>query len=102
MTQASKCRKFRAGNTTLRVLIFLGMVIAVLFGSAGRWDLPTGCPGWTVKDHLSHLVDYEARALGRPAPEHEPGQLPHVKNEMGQANEIGVDVRRTRELVAVL
>jgi hypothetical protein len=19
------------------------------------WDLPTGCPGWTVKDHLSHL-----------------------------------------------
>jgi protein-S-isoprenylcysteine O-methyltransferase Ste14 len=25
---------------TLRVLIFLGMVIAVLFGSAGRWDLP--------------------------------------------------------------
>jgi uncharacterized protein (TIGR03083 family) len=63
---------------------------------AGRWDLPTGCPGWTVKDHLSHLVDYEARALGRPAPEHEPGPLPHVKNEMGQANEIGVDVRRPR------
>ena len=25
---------------TLRVLILLGMVIAVLFGSAGRWDLP--------------------------------------------------------------
>ena len=25
---------------------------------AGQWDLPTGCPGWTVKDHLSHLVDY--------------------------------------------
>ncbi len=25
---------------TLRVLIILGMVIAVLFGSAGRWDLP--------------------------------------------------------------
>jgi uncharacterized protein (TIGR03083 family) len=63
---------------------------------AGQWELPTGCPGWTVKDHLSHLVDYEARALGRPAPEHEPGPLPHVKNEMGQANEIGVDVRRPR------
>jgi uncharacterized protein (TIGR03083 family) len=63
---------------------------------AGQWDLPTGCPGWTVKDHLSHLVDYEARALGRPAPGHEPGPLPHVKNEMGQANEIGVDARRPR------
>ena len=24
----------------------------------GTWDLPTGCPGWTVKDHVSHLVDY--------------------------------------------
>src|SRR2546429_1275323 len=69
---------------------------------AGRWDLPTGCPGWTVKDHLSHLVDYEARALGRPAPEHEPGQLPHVKNEMGQANEIGLDVRRPRPGAQVL
>jgi uncharacterized protein (TIGR03083 family) len=63
---------------------------------AGQWELPTGCPGWTVKDHLSHLVDYEARALGRPAPEHEPGPLPHVKNEMGQGNEIGVDARRPR------
>jgi uncharacterized protein (TIGR03083 family) len=62
----------------------------------GEWDLPTGCPGWAVKDHLSHLVDYEARALGRPAAEHEPGPLPHVKNEMGQVNEIGVDARRPR------
>ena len=68
----------------------------------GQWDLPTGCPGWTVKDHVSHLVDYEARALGRPAPEHEPGPLPHVKNEMGRANEVGVDVRRPRPGAQVL
>jgi len=61
--------------------------------AAGQWDLPTGCPGWTVKDQLSHLADYEARALGRPAPRHEPGPLPHVKNEMGRANEVGVDAR---------
>jgi uncharacterized protein (TIGR03083 family) len=57
--------------------------------TAGQWDLPTGCPGWSVKDHLSHLADYETRALGRPAPQHEPGPLPHVKNEMGRTNEIG-------------
>ena len=25
---------------TFRVLVLLGIVIAVLFGSAGRWDLP--------------------------------------------------------------
>ena len=69
---------------------------------AGQWDRPTGCPGWTVKDHLSHLVDYEARALGRPAPGPEPGPLPHVKNEMGRANEIGVDARRPVPGPAVL
>jgi uncharacterized protein (TIGR03083 family) len=60
-----------------------------------EWGRPTGCPGWTVKDHLSHLVDYEARALGRPAPQHQPsGELAHVKNELGRANEVGVDARR--------
>jgi uncharacterized protein (TIGR03083 family) len=66
------------------------------------WDLPTGCPGWTVKDHLSHLVDYEARALGRPALEHDPGPLPYLKNDMGRSNEIGVDARRPQPGPAVL
>jgi uncharacterized protein (TIGR03083 family) len=68
----------------------------------GQWDLPTGCPGWTVKDNLSHLVDYEARALGRPAPGSAPGPLPHVKNEMGQVNEIGVHARRPEPGALVL
>jgi hypothetical protein len=67
-----------------------------------QWDLPTGCPGWTVKDHVSRLVDYEARALGRPAPQHDPGPLPHVRNELGRANEIGVDMRRAQSGAAVL
>jgi uncharacterized protein (TIGR03083 family) len=66
------------------------------------WDLPTGCPGWTVKDHLSHLVDYEARALGRPAPEHDPGPRPYLKNDMGRSNEIGVGARRATPGPAVL
>lgn len=64
--------------------------------TGSQWELPTGCPGWTVKDHLSHLVDYEARAAGQPAPEHDPGPLPHLKNDLGRANEVGVDVRRPR------
>jgi uncharacterized protein (TIGR03083 family) len=85
--------------------------LAIVWASIGElcsglpdreWGLPTGCPGWTVKDHLSHLVDFEARALGRPAPEHEPGPQPHVRNEMGRANEIGVDVRRPRTGAQVL
>jgi uncharacterized protein (TIGR03083 family) len=67
-----------------------------------EWELPTGCPGWTVKDHLSHLVDFEARAIGQPAPEHDPGPLPHLKNDLGRANEVGVDARRPRSGAEVL
>ena len=61
-----------------------------------EWDLPTGCPGWTVKDQLSHLIDYEARAVGRPSPDHEAGEHGHVKNDLGRGNEVGVDFRRSR------
>lgn len=47
-----------------------------------------------MQDALSHLVDYEARALGRAAPEHTPRDLSHTKNDMGRSNEVGVDYRR--------
>jgi uncharacterized protein (TIGR03083 family) len=67
-----------------------------------EWKRPTGCPGWTVQDALAHLVDYEARALGRPAPEHTPGDLSHAKNDMGRSNEVGVDYRRARSGAEVL
>jgi uncharacterized protein (TIGR03083 family) len=64
--------------------------------SEQEWKRPTGCPGWTVQDNVSHLVDYEAAALGRPAPDHAPPHVEHTKNALGQSNEIGVDHRRDR------
>src|SRR5690349_15468955 len=64
--------------------------------SEDDWLRPTGCPGWTVKDNLSHLVSYEASALGRPSPEHTPADLSHTKNALGESNEIGVDFRRSQ------
>ena len=67
-----------------------------------EWDRPTGCPGWTVKDNVSHLVDYEAGALNRPRPDHVPADLDHVKNPLGEANEVGVDARRGQPGSAVL
>jgi uncharacterized protein (TIGR03083 family) len=70
--------------------------------SEAEWKTPTGCPGWTVQDNLSHLIDYEAHALGRPRPEHTPVTLSHTKNEMGESNEIGVDFRRARSGQEVL
>jgi uncharacterized protein (TIGR03083 family) len=59
-----------------------------------QWKRPTALPGWSVQDNLSHLVDYESRALGRPGPDHTPADLGHARNAIGQSNEVGVDYRR--------
>ncbi len=59
-----------------------------------QWATPTECPGWAVQDQVSHLVGSECRLLGRPAPEHEPSDTAHVRNEVGQNNEVLVDYRR--------
>ena len=61
-----------------------------------EWKTPTGCPGWSVQDNVSHLIDFESFALGRPRPDHSIGDLPHLKNDMGKINEVGVDARRSR------
>lgn len=67
------------------------------------WSTLTGCPGWSVKDNISHLVDYEAGALGRPRLEAElPANRDHLKNAMGEVNEIGVEARRSRTGAEVL
>ena len=62
--------------------------------TAEQWATPTECPGWAVQDQISHLVGSECRLLGRPAPEHEPSDTSHVRNEVGQSNEVLVDYRR--------
>jgi uncharacterized protein (TIGR03083 family) len=59
-----------------------------------EWKRPTGCPGWSVQDNVSHLIDFEAFALGRPRPDHQVEDLANAKNDMGKINEIGVDARR--------
>ena len=59
-----------------------------------QWATPTECPGWSVQDQVSHLVGSECRLLGRPAPEHEPADTSHVRNETGLGNERLVDYRR--------
>ena len=59
-----------------------------------QWATVTECPGWAVQDQISHLVGSECRLLGRPAPEHEPSDTSHIRNEVGQSNEVLVDYRR--------
>src|SRR4051794_7131403 len=70
--------------------------------SEEEWNRPTGCPGWSVHDQVSHLIDYESRALGRPAPEGQAVTHPHTRNALGESNEVGVEHRRGRSGRAVL
>ena len=70
--------------------------------SADEWALPTDCPGWTVKDHLSHVIGTERMLQGLPAADADPGALPHVKNPMGEFNEREVEARRDRSGPEVL
>ncbi len=58
------------------------------------WDLATDCPGWTVRDHLSHMIGTEHGLLGDPAPP-APDPMPgHVRNPIGEGNEAWIAPRR--------
>src|ERR1700733_4576232 len=67
-----------------------------------EWALPTECPGWDVKDQLSHLIGIEQAIMGQPAPEWSEPLGAHVKNDFAAANEPYVAVRRARSGPAVL
>lgn len=67
-----------------------------------QWMLPTGCPGWTVKDNFSHVVGLEAVLAGDPEPDHEVPDLPHVRDEVGRYMERHVDARRYNPIADLL
>jgi uncharacterized protein (TIGR03083 family) len=51
-----------------------------------------------VHDQFSHVIAVEADLAEQPLPDHQPdwSALPHVRHEIGQFLEIGVDYRRDR------
>ena len=67
-----------------------------------EWDITTDCPGWSVKDCVSHLIGIEHRLLGRPVPDHAPKNTTHVNNDLGLRNEIDVDLRRSFSINTIL
>jgi uncharacterized protein (TIGR03083 family) len=67
-----------------------------------QWKLATDCPGWTVQDNLAHIVGIESVIMGRPEPDVELPDLPHVKNDLGRSNEIWVESFRSRSGAQVL
>jgi uncharacterized protein (TIGR03083 family) len=59
------------------------------------YDRPTPCPGWSVRDILSHLIGFELMLRGEPVPAYE-GEWPaYVKNPIGEFNEAFVAAYRT-------
>lgn len=59
------------------------------------WYQPTGCPGWSVKDNVSHVVGLESVLLGDDEPDTDlAGDLPHVRDQMGRYLETHVEARR--------
>lgn len=60
------------------------------------WDLPTECPGWTVKDQVSHLVGIERELAGEDAPEEVTPPGAHVRNDFGRHLERAIALRRAR------
>lgn len=58
------------------------------------WDLATDCPGWSVRDHLSHLIGTELSLLGTAAPPPPEPMPAYVRNPMGQNNEAWIEARR--------
>lgn len=60
------------------------------------WDRPTGCPGWTVRDVVAHVVGLEDVLTGGVEPDVEVPDLPHVTNDVSRYTERHVAVRRTR------
>ncbi|MBB1242021.1 maleylpyruvate isomerase family mycothiol-dependent enzyme [Streptomyces durbertensis] len=59
------------------------------------WNRRTECPGWSVRDVLSHVIGVESELLGDPRPIHTlPRDLFHVVDEPSRYMEVQVDVRR--------
>ncbi|OIJ69555.1 maleylpyruvate isomerase family mycothiol-dependent enzyme [Streptomyces mangrovisoli] len=61
----------------------------------GEWNRRTPCPGWSVRDMVSHVIGLDCEMLGDPRPIHTlPRDLYHVTNEHQRYMEMQVDVRR--------
>ena len=60
-----------------------------------QWSRKTDCPGWTVRDQVSHLIGVERMLLGDPAPAPITEVPGHVRNSFGELNEGWVDARRS-------
>ena len=62
--------------------------------SEREWALPTDLPGWSVKDNLAHIIGIERMMRGEPSPTVTPAETGHLRNPIGEANELWVESYR--------
>jgi len=91
MNDLSKERLVAALRTTWDSLLDLCRSL-----DTGEWDAPTDCPGWTVRDHVAHIIGTESMLAGRDRPDVEVPPSDHVHNEIGELNEVWVQAYRLR------
>src|SRR4051794_35935448 len=59
--------------------------------SDDQWGLMTDCPGWSVKDNVSHMIGTERILMGH-KPDADPEATPDfVRNDIGRADQQWVD-----------
>ena len=61
-----------------------------------EWNRSTDCPGWSVKDHVAHMIGTEHMLEGEQPPPADIGDAAHVRNDIGTFNEQWVAVYRDR------
>jgi len=65
-------------------------IVAVCDGlSPAQWAAATECPGWSVHDNVAHMIGTERMLAGEQpsAPAGAGADAPHVRNDIGKANE---------------
>ena len=69
---------------------------------ASAYDALTACPGWSVRDVISHLLGFEQVLRGEPVPQYH-GEWPdYVRNPIGEFNETVVAAHRAEPGLVVL
>ncbi|MGA2969496.1 MAG: maleylpyruvate isomerase family mycothiol-dependent enzyme [Acidimicrobiales bacterium] len=69
---------------------------------ADAYNAQTACPGWDVRDVLSHLLGFEMMIQGSPVPAYEGPWPDYVRNPIGEINECFVQAYRAEAGIEVL
>ncbi len=95
-TEVTEHVEIQTNESALQALSDEWSAIAALGSELGwaEWDLPSECPGWTVRDLVSHMIGTERSLLGDEEPQALADLPGYVHNAVGVVNEAWVESRR--------